>query len=109
MSKEKFLRRVKTGEVNVEYNDWESVEDDASQVEENDSAIDEQRSLPKETRRKMLRLIQRYQSEFQLYCSTLVVIGFNSGKYDLNLIKQKLPKYLDLQTKSGANFVIKKK
>ena len=48
MSKEKvyykFLRRVETGEeLNVEYNDWESVEDDASQVEENDSATDEQR------------------------------------------------------------------
>lgn len=47
MSKEnvyyKFLRRVETGEeLNVEYNDWESVEDDASQVEENDSATDEQ-------------------------------------------------------------------
>ena len=40
----KFLRRVETGEeLNVEYNDWESVKDDASQVEENDSATDEQR------------------------------------------------------------------
>lgn len=88
MSKEKvynkFLRCVETGEeLNVEYNDWESVEDDASQVEENDSATDEQR--------KMLRLIQRYLREFHLCCSRLVVIGFNSGKYVLNLIKQKLP------------------
>ena len=57
----------------------------------------------------MLRLIQRYLRDFQLCCSRLVVIGFNSGKYVLNLIKQKLPKYLDLQTKSGAIFFIEKK
>ena len=56
----------------------------------------------------MLSLLQKYKREFDLYCSRLIVAGFNSGKYDLNLIKHKLPKHLGLQTKSSANFVIKK-
>ena len=46
------------------------------------------------------------ESKLGEYCARLPVLGFNSAKYDLNLIKAKLAKHLDLGDKD--TFVIKR-
>ena len=43
---------------------------------------------------------------FKKYISVMPVLGFNSSKYDLNLIKQYFPKHLNLAT--DCDYVIKK-
>ena len=53
-------------------------------------------------RKTMLSLRQALDE----YCQQLPVLGFNSAKYDLNLIKAKLAKHLRLDQKNG--FVIKR-
>lgn len=35
-------------------------------------------------------------NDFEDYCEEILVLGFNSSKYDLNLVKSKLAKYLHL-------------
>lgn len=113
----KFLKRLHAkGEFKVEYNDWDDIS--ISQSADDDSAsnfgneeIPENREITaanKNVQEKMLRLIRRVKAEFDLYCHRLIVIGFNCGKYDLNLVKTKLPKRLDLHIKSEKNFIIKK-
>ena len=53
----------------------------------------------------MYRCLQTLQSQFQWYLSQLLVMGFNSTRYDLNLIKSKLAKHLNL---SENAFVVKR-
>ena len=45
--------------------------------------------------------------KFEGYCQQLPVLGFNSARYDLNLIKKKLAKYLKLDLMSHA-FTVKR-
>ena len=54
----------------------------------------------------MRRRIKCLQQQLEVYCSRLPVLGFNSAKYDLNLVKSKLAKYLHLADKD--TFVIKR-
>ena len=42
----------------------------------------------------MIKLITKMRNAFMRYCRQLPVIGFNSGKYDLNLIKGKIAYHL---------------
>ena len=53
--------------------------------------------------RKSLKSLQQKLEE---YCARLPVLGFNSAKYDLNVIKAKLAKHLNLEDKNC--FVIKR-
>lgn len=49
--------------------------------------------------------IKRLQQELERYCQQLPVLGFNSAKYDLNVLKAKLAKHLKLDVNG---FVIKR-
>ena len=112
----KFLKRLQDDEFRVEYNEWGENEGTSETVENVSETSDieqiaesgESGAANRNVREKMLRVISRLKSDFDLYCHRLIVLGFNSGKYDLNLIKTKLPKHLDLHIKSEKNFVIKK-
>ncbi|XP_048238897.1 uncharacterized protein LOC124129020 [Haliotis rufescens] len=42
------------------------------------------------------------------YCSQVPVLGFNSARYDLNIIKEKLPKHLSLDDVESQAFTVKK-
>lgn len=48
------------------------------------------------------------RNDFMRYCRQLPVIGFNSGKYDLNLIKGKIAYHLQLHKSVNKNFIVKK-
>ena len=62
----------------------------------------------KETFNKIMKdKIQSVISKFKLYRSQIPVLGFNSSKYDINLIKQHIAKVLELHD-SDHQFVVKK-
>ncbi|XP_046346617.2 uncharacterized protein LOC124127210 [Haliotis rufescens] len=42
------------------------------------------------------------------YCCQVPVLGFNSARYDLNVIKEKLPKHLSLDDAESCGFTVKK-
>ena len=56
--------------------------------------------------KKLRRSYKNLKRELELYCDIIPVLGFNSAKYDLNLIKRKLFKFVDAF--SGEASVIKK-
>ena len=51
--------------------------------------------------------LKRLLKKLTTYCKRLPVLGFNSAKYDLNLIKAGFIKHLNLQKKNG-DYVIKR-
>lgn len=51
--------------------------------------------------------VKRIQEKLDTYISEIPVLGYNSSKYDLNLIKSKLAEYLQL-AHTKKNFVVKK-
>lgn len=56
----------------------------------------------------MRKKILKMKSEFEIYCTQLPVIGFNSGKYDINLIKSELVIQLGLHKSKGRKSILKK-
>jgi len=56
---------------------------------------------------RMYSKIKDLCMKFILYCSRLVVLSFNGGRYDIQLIKSKLIKYLGLH-KEKRVFVVKR-
>lgn len=47
------------------------------------------------------------KEELDAYCRQTVVLGFNSAKYDMNLVKTHLAKTLDMH-ELGKNFTVKR-
>ena len=56
----------------------------------------------------MKKKIQKMKQVFESYCEQLPVLGFNSGKYDVNLIKSELALHLGLHKSTAHKFIIKK-
>ena len=54
----------------------------------------------------MRQTLKKLQGKLNEYCSRLPVLGFNSAKYDLNLVKAKLAKHLKLH--NSDSFTIKR-
>ena len=79
--------------------DYENDFDDNEEDEDDDS------DSSMDTRSLMYQKVKSIQEAFNQYCCQLPVLGFNSGRYDLNLVKGKLAKYFELTDKS---FVVKK-
>ena len=75
--------------------------------EEEDSSEDERDDIDQEVQKKKSHPLVKIYGEMETYMCQVPVIGFNSAKYDLNLIKRYIAKYLNLHEDSGA-FVIKK-
>ena len=58
---------------------------------------------------QMLKNLKELRKDFEAFCQQIPVLGYNSAKYDLNLIKEKLAKHLGMHLKNnGKKFVIKK-
>ena len=115
-----MLQRLEeTGEMRAEYQDFSSNEDNTSDCEEeekgeeeegdlnsNDQNSLEQKGRDKNCRKTMFNKLNSLLARFKSYCRCVPVLGFNSAKYDLNLIKSKLCAHLDL---SGPEcFTVKK-
>ena len=89
IKKDGIIDRERFEEIDLE----DSSEEDRSE----DELDDEDREEPK----------MKIYGEMETYMCQVPVIGFNSAKYDLNLIKSCIAKYLNLHEDPGA-FVIKK-
>ena len=57
--------------------------------------------------KKEMKHLMHLQAKLETYCSQLPVLGFNSSKYDLNLIKRKLAMHLNL-IEEEDKFIMKK-
>ena len=122
-----FLENMENGEWLMNYNGYTSEEmgDSAESDEDSDSidgcrinkrkpqdkdlCSDLQESISREHR---IRVIMHNQLnnlliELESYCDQIPVLGFNSGKYDINLIRSKLIKHLGIVHDKTA-FIIKK-
>ena len=112
-----FLKRLHTtGELEAKYNDWTDIQETSNEQDasndrdtddDDDDDDDDEQAADITTKRLMLKLLKQYKKEFEIYCRRTVCIGFNSGKYDTNLIRTNLAGHLNLD-KSGHNFVIKR-
>ncbi len=56
----------------------------------------------------MQKQIKRLRRDFDRYCKQIPVIGYNSGKYDIGLLKTRLAFHLGLHKNQGQTFVVKK-
>ena len=87
-----FFEKLQQDQWGIEYNDWE---EEDTEEEEN---IEEEVSTTESNNVKqiMYNQLKGLYGKFQNYCHQLPVLGFNSANYDLNLIKEKLAKHLNM-------------
>ena len=122
-----FVKRLnEKGDFNVQYNDYDNdnhendnscdecinettvnIEEEIEKMYGNNIELDceDERSDFDKT---MFKKIVDLKARFERYCSSIPVLGFNSSKYDLNLIKSKLPEILKLHLKETKAHIIKK-
>ena len=88
-----YIKRLQTDdEARVQYNDWSDIQDNTDDVDvdgENDRTDEDECDTDMTTKRLMSKLIAKYKAEFDIYCNRVPCIGYNSGKYDINLIRKK--------------------
>ena len=106
-----------TDEIRTEFHDFTSDNSDLEEEEEDifgdndreNEMTTERIADPRERfRRTMLNKIENLQARFDGYLSCVPVLGFNSSKYDLNLVKSKLCKHLELSNPDITSFMVKK-
>jgi hypothetical protein len=56
----------------------------------------------------MLNQINKLRTQLENYCYEVPVLGYNSGRYDINLIKGKILKHLQMHKHDRKVFVIKR-
>ena len=87
--------------------DQESQESEAEVVEEEDAETGKKKK--KKKRMKGINLYGRLYTDFKKYLMRVPVVGFNSGKYDINLLKPDLLKVMkDKESEFKVNLVIRK-
>lgn len=57
--------------------------------------------------KKMTELFQKLKDDLHDYCCQTICLGFNSSKYDLNLVKSHLAKHLQMHA-PGKKFTVKR-
>ena len=107
-----------TDELRAEFHEFSSDDSDTDQesilgdddVEERCHEEETGRTVdPRERfRQTMLKKIEQLQGRFDNYCSCVPVLGFNSSKYDLNLVKSKLCRHLELTDQDKRSFTVKR-
>ena len=73
---------------------WE--EDDAHRKRPSDPSADE-----------LIKKLSQLKEEFESYCKQMICIGFNSSKYDMNLVKSHQVKHLNMEKDNV--FTVKRK
>ena len=110
-----FMKRFQTNDtLDVRYNDWtdssdnenDDIEDEAETQMHTEETLDEAETNSA-AKRIMSKLIAKYKEEFQTYCRQAVCLGFNSGKYDINLLRKPLVKQFGMHLKPGSKYVVK--
>ncbi|VDI68728.1 Hypothetical predicted protein [Mytilus galloprovincialis] len=112
------LSEMKWGWVKQELNKtiqrW-SEEGDFNQDEDASIDEDDEDNQPPEGDQSILNgqkimenQLKSLYGQLEGYMTQIPVLGFNSGKYDINLIKQKLAMFLDMHVEEDRPFVVKK-
>jgi phosphate uptake regulator len=76
---------------------FEALDNDMQHVDEPldlDVVMEDEEWL--EERKKMQDHLEELKKELDAYCLQLICLGFNSAKYDLNLVKTHIAKHLDM-------------
>ena len=98
-----FFEKLHRDQWKVEYNDWEK-EDFDDKEEEIEEVLSTESDAVKQI---MYNQLKRLYGKFQNYCHQLPVLGFNSANYDLNLIKEKLAKHMNMH-ETAHGFTVKR-
>ena len=90
-----------------------SSDDDDATVEtddddDDDDNINDNKNMLKKFCEVEIKKLYRLRERLETYCSQVPVLGFNSSKYDINLVKSKLFKHLGVANKSTKSFTIKR-
>ena len=110
-----------TGNISISQNNDDDDDDDDGDDDDDDDGDDDDDSFitfnknfcPPTTchenvKKNILKDIYNLECNLQKYISEFPVIGFNSGKYDLNLVKKKIMKHLNMYEKQSTKFVVKR-
>ncbi len=76
-------------------------------IDDDDDDVNDVNVVTVDVRTFMTKQIKKLRLDFDRYCKQVPVIGFNSGKYDIGLIKIRLAYHLGLH-EGGSKFVVKK-
>ena len=97
----------------IQLNKRESFEDEFSKI--NELLSECEYLLEGETRTSILKgykiilkQLTKLKKEFEEYCDEVPVLGFNSSRYDINLIKAKFLKTIGVADAENRKFIIKK-
>ena len=88
-----------------EYQDTYSIDSNFESDESHDEDHDSQNS---KLASHFYKTIENIKEEFDRYINQLPVIGFNSGKYDINLIKKEIMTYISTHNSDSDIFTIKR-
>ena len=86
-----YLSGIQNEAKTLAYEKWNDV---IEQLENNDDDDDDDEC--KSDGKQQEKSMKELSKKFQHYCHQLPVLGFNSAKYDLNLVKSKLAYHLNL-------------
>ena len=104
-----------TGELKASYNSY--LEDSDTEIDtesfgdsSQDSASDSDNNDPILCKflKTELKKLNDLKDRMISYCCQIPVLGFNVSKYDINLVKTKLFKHLNMSNSSKQNFTVKK-
>lgn len=105
---EAYAEAIDAMEEVVTVNDVDDTDDDDvdAQIQFERPQRGEEKDEVKE-RKTWLQQLSRLKVKLDSYCRQLPVLGFNSARYDLNLVKQKIAKHLGLHEEEHC-FIVKK-
>ena len=119
-SLDRMLKHLEeTGTLKAEFYNFTSDESDGdSEDDDDDELVNDEHCLSQSSeksvdtrakfRKTMFKKITALKQRFEHYCSCTPVLGFNSSKYDLNLVKTKLCKHLALADPDVKSFTVKR-
>ena len=90
-----FINRLQTNDTfQVDYNSHSELDSDIESDSSDEEDDKENENSRLNFKKNMYKKLEVLKEKFERYCSSVPVLGFNSSKYDLNLIKSKLAKIL---------------
>lgn len=100
---EDFQKRLAEGDWKIDYNDHstdsDGTESETESLNEYDLESEDIVNENNRIRNMMYNYVQKLLTNFTNYCMQTPVLGFNSSKYDINLVKNKLTKVLGMHEK----------
>ncbi len=95
----KFMESLANDEWQLEYNEWENGSEQDNEEEEEEEETEEEIITDDTTKKLMYNLLLQIQKKFRKYVNQVVVVGFNSSKYDLLLCKSEFCMRMNLHKK----------